>query len=614
MVLIVFGYAYFYNAYNWNHISRFDAIFSFVERDTPDQLSFRIDHFLLSPLMGRNTGDWARNEEQGAHYYSNKAPGIMLLGVPVYALLYTGESLLGAVPESQSWTRINTYLLNTILSVVPAAWAALLFLRLARRNLGLLDREAMALTLLLFFGTLVFPYATQLWGHVTAAAFLIAALYFLLGDSNGSAAWSGCFVGMAVLSEYSAAIPLLGMLGLLAIGGQRSRFAAFVIGGLPAFAVHFIYHRALFGSGFALASFYNNPKFLDAEKVGGIFAGIETEAIFGLSFSAHHGLFFFSPFLLLIVPSVLLVVAPSGPSQREREVGPRSGPDSQLLFLSLFTIGGFALMNMSFNGWHGGFCLGPRYLIPSVPFYAVLLAPIVIALRGKTRLGIGLLVLLGSLSIANMSLLAIRAPSTTFLEENQSNPLMGYYRDLLSGELRGQRLSPLRLDGDWIVEGKVTPQRNGSLDLAGGSDKMSGAWPRAESFLRMKKPESSHFVMGWQGDLGLRVNGADVSTPHHEGHAVETISVKLASGENAISVSLQDSDEGRFSFFALASQARPRLPRASRDAPIHSRSGSNLGKQLGLEGVASLVPFFLGMALIAVLLIRALPPRGAEGP
>jgi hypothetical protein len=602
VALILFGYGYFYNAHNWNHISRFDAIFAFVESDTPNQFSFRIDHFLVSPVMGRNTGDWARNESHAPHYYSNKAPGVMLVGVPVYALLYHTEALFGAVPESHAWTRINTYLLNLALSVVPAALAAVFFLRFARRRLGLADREAMLLTLLLFFATLIFPYATQLWGHTTAAAFLILALSKLLEEERSAAAFSGCFAGMAVLAEYSAVIPLFGMLILLALERERSRLFAFLLGGFPAFVVHFVYHRALFGSGFGAASLYNNPKFHEIEKLGGIFGGLEPAAFFGLSFSPHHGLFYFMPLLLLTIPALIVSFKRSGSAAPG---APSGALDRRLLLLSLWILAGFALMNLSFNGWHGGFCLGPRYLIPALPFAMVLLAPIVVGLRDQGRPARLVFALVAAISIANMSLLAMRAPSTTFIEEGQASPLPGYYADFSAGRLGDQRLSPLRLDGEWRVDARVVTQRNGVLALGDGSP--GGGGPRAESFLHMSKPGRVRLVLGWQGDLALQVNGAAIETPHHVGQESLTIPVLLESGDNAISVSLRNSESPRISFFALASQGRPKLPRPSPEAPEPALSGSNLGRLLGLEGVMSVLPWMLGMAAIAWRLARALP-------
>lgn len=77
-VLLCCGW--FYAQGGWNQNARYDMIYSFVEPGTPDFLSFRIDHFLVDAQKTVNTGDWAFHD---GHYYSNKAPGASLLGIPV---------------------------------------------------------------------------------------------------------------------------------------------------------------------------------------------------------------------------------------------------------------------------------------------------------------------------------------------------------------------------------------------------------------------------------------------------------------------------------------------------------------------------------------------------
>ena len=499
---------------------------------------------------------------------------------------------------------VNTYLLNLALSVLPVAWAAVLFMRLARRDLRLDDRESLGLTLLLCFGTFLFPYATQLWGHVTAAAFIIGALYFWLDESRRAAAWSGALIGLAVLAEYSAAIPLLAMALALALSQRWSRLGAFVIGGLPALFFHGIYHQAAFGNAFSLASFYNNPKFRDADKLGGIFGGLEWDAFWGLGFSLDHGLFLFVPVLLLAIPSAVVGLrSGSGIDDAGRESARR---ERTLQIVSLGSIGGFVLMNASFNGWHGGFCLGPRYLIPSLPFWAVLLAPGIRWLRGRGRAWGTACAALALIGVANMSLLAMRAPTTTFVEEGQRNPLLGYYRDFAAGRLGAQRLSPLRLDGSWMIDGRAVPQRNGALGLA----PHDGA--RAESFVEVPQPLTAQLAMDWQGDLELRVNGAKVETPHHAMRRRAFVDVALVAGDNAISVAQSRGASEDVSIFVLGPQGRVLFPRASRDAPEPRLSGSNVGTQLGLAGVASVLPWFAGMALIRTFASRAL--RGPQSP
>ena len=98
--LVVLIYGFFHGGGGPNQNSRFDAMVSFVEPGTADSGTFRIDRFmsdgsggLIDPTRrGGNTMDWSwypphgranpvleAGEIQG-HYYSNKAPGPILLG------------------------------------------------------------------------------------------------------------------------------------------------------------------------------------------------------------------------------------------------------------------------------------------------------------------------------------------------------------------------------------------------------------------------------------------------------------------------------------------------------------------------------------------------------
>ena len=56
---------------DWNQNSRFDLVVALVEDHT-----FQIDKYVA------NTGDYALYD---GHYYSDKAPGMALLGLPVYS-------------------------------------------------------------------------------------------------------------------------------------------------------------------------------------------------------------------------------------------------------------------------------------------------------------------------------------------------------------------------------------------------------------------------------------------------------------------------------------------------------------------------------------------------
>src|SRR6201993_1308275 len=79
-VALFLTYAYFYQAGGWNQNTRFDLVRAVLEQGT-----FSIDKYHA------NTGDKAFVD---GHYYSDKAPGLSLISIPLVA---GAEPVLGAV-------------------------------------------------------------------------------------------------------------------------------------------------------------------------------------------------------------------------------------------------------------------------------------------------------------------------------------------------------------------------------------------------------------------------------------------------------------------------------------------------------------------------------------
>ena len=121
LFVFVFGLgSYFYNGYGWNQTARYDAIWAFVEPG-PHQHTFAIDAFVTDAEAGLNTGDYARNPDHSPHFYSNKAPGTSLLGIPAYFVLFHVERALGIDPVSIRAVLTNAYLINLWVTVLPVA-------------------------------------------------------------------------------------------------------------------------------------------------------------------------------------------------------------------------------------------------------------------------------------------------------------------------------------------------------------------------------------------------------------------------------------------------------------------------------------------------------------
>lgn len=424
-LLVFLAHAWFASALGWNQSARAGAIFAFVEPG-PNRFSLRIDEFVESDARNLQTGDWALGAD--GHYYSNKAPGLSLLGVPAYALLYGLERLVGAEPRSEPVTRLNTVALNLWCSVAwTAAATAVLWLFLAAA--GLTRSDALLGALAYAFATLVFPYDTSLWGHTTAASCLLIALCLAWWPGGVRWPWlAGALGGLAVLIEYLALLPLVAVVAAAIVREVRSRERlAFGAAALLPLLVLPLYQHAVFGDPFATATSQGNPGFREPGRAFGVLGPVDPGALWGLSFSAWRGLFLYCPVLLF---------AAVGGAQRWRS-GERS-----LVAACLTGFTATLLFVASFNAWPGGMASGPRYLIVALPLLAVL-APRLADLPPWTRL-----LHAGLLALSACNMLALAAVDL-MIDESDENPLYGFaYRRLLAGDY--PHLSDAANFGQWL--------------------------------------------------------------------------------------------------------------------------------------------------------------------
>lgn len=410
-LLVFFAHAYFVGAIDWNQSARIGAIVTFIEPG-PNRFTLRIDEFVHDNERNLVTGDWAMGAD--GHRYSNKAPGVVLIGVPAYAVMHALERLVGMNPRSQAVTRLNTILLNLWCSVAwTAAATVVLFLFLAAG--GFTHAEALLGALAYAFGTLVLPYGASIWGHATAAACLLVALCLAWWPSGVRWPWlAGTLGGLAVLIEYSAAFGLAAVAVALLMRrvSWRERIS-FGVGALLPLLVLLLYHHVVFGNFLITATARGNPIFREPGRAFGVLGGVEWHALWGLLFSRWRGLFLYCPVLLF---------AFVGCWQRWR------GGRRALVAACLVAFSASVLFVASFNAWWGGWASGPRYLIVAIPLLAVV-APRLGSLAPWTR---GLYV--GALALSVCNMLALTAVEL-MMDEAERNPLYGLaYRLLATGQ------------------------------------------------------------------------------------------------------------------------------------------------------------------------------------
>jgi hypothetical protein len=350
------SYAYFYQAGGWNQNSRFDLTRAIVEHGT-----VRIDRY------EKNTGDEAKRD---GHYYCDKAPGVSLLGVPVWAVVYAGA----ARPPRPEQLAIGAWLATVFAIGIPSALAVVALFAIARR-LG--ARAPWAMTIAVGYGlaTLAFPYATVYYGHQLVAALLVIAFELVQegGASRSRFAAVGALLGLAVVVEYPAA---LAAIPIFVYAMRGAPWKTVVIGtalgaAIPAVVLAW-YHTAAFGGPLTLPYEFSTQK----HRHMGWFMGLgvpDLDVAWQILGSSYRGLFYSAPWLLLCVPGAVRLW--------------RAGFREVVVACSAIVVL-FVWLNASLVDWQGGWAMGPRYLIPAIPFMVVLAAGVVLPPRRAVARGL----------------------------------------------------------------------------------------------------------------------------------------------------------------------------------------------------------------------------------
>lgn len=409
---LTFTWRHFWNTNEYSRI--------FLTRALIDHQSFSIDKIIVS----HNTQDKSFFEGK---YYSNKAPLSSFLAAPAYLSIRMME-IFGRLEISEA---MEIYLITSIcLSIPSALFLLLLFKFWSAVTLHYPLRRAVMIAYAL--GTMVWPYSTMYYGHLLAGMSLFLAFLIVFNTSKvkpGKETFFECgfFCGFAFAIEYPAALIALCIFIYTAIVGKNLRAALyqllagifiivlwlhvgliesiiaphvldlfephgfvlvvsiivtvvislitilrsptnlmFFLGAALPVGVTFYYHLNCFGGLFQFPYYHETfQKFAIAHQQG--IAGVtfpgslrelggQLSSLLQLLFSPYRGLFFYSPFLLIGVSGMIKMIR--DPEWR------REG----WLFLSVVVV--YFLFLSAFSDWEGGWSMGPRHLVPILPFLA----------------------------------------------------------------------------------------------------------------------------------------------------------------------------------------------------------------------------------------------------
>jgi hypothetical protein len=361
LFVLAFGvYAYFFQAGGWNQNSRFALVRAVVE-----------EHSLAIDDYAAYTRDLAFF---GGRIYSEKAPGLSMLAVPVWAALHPlahGERPRGRLIHLAAY-------LTTVLTVsLPSAVAVALLFRIAVR-LGTPPPASAAVAAAYAFATLALPYATLFYAHQTVAAFLLGAFTLVFerrseGATAGRLVMVGFLLGYAIASEYPTAL-LAAVIGLYAAALVRPwpRLGWIVLGAAVPLAGLAAYHTLAFGGPFTVPYSVS----ADPNRQGGLFVGItppDPRLLSKILFSSERGLMHHTPWLALALPGLVGLF---------RRRATRLEGWTCLAAIAVGLIFNSALTRTP-DDWRGGAGVGTRVLVPWLPFFAIAVAGVALPEWGR---------------------------------------------------------------------------------------------------------------------------------------------------------------------------------------------------------------------------------------
>lgn len=302
--------------------------------------------------FGHNTID--RSVYEG-RFYSNKAPGLALLATPVLAVL---EPALRLGEFGDTRVSYVAHLLTVAVVGLPTALLVVLVATVTR-ELGATSAAGWAAGLALGLGTALWPFATTLYSHNTAALLAFGGFAAALRAPAASrpalvSAAAGLALGAATLVEFPAGIAALLVLPLLLFPSRDRwrRLAPYVGAGASMALPLGLYNWASFGAPWRLSYALTDFESFTGMREGLFGVSLPTASGVGEILVGPAGLFTQSPFMALGFVGLALLA--------------RRRPGPAAVGAAVFV--GFVLYNGAFWAPMGGTSTGARYLVPALAF------------------------------------------------------------------------------------------------------------------------------------------------------------------------------------------------------------------------------------------------------
>jgi hypothetical protein len=300
-------------------------------------------------------------------YFSVYAPGLSYLSYPfgVLGFILNHGSLV-----IQSWAILT----DEGFVALCAAISALVLYKICRMYAT--PRPSLLASLTLAFGTIVWPFATELFDHDVAMLFSLLGVYCVLRcartegkgyEKYAVLAAGGAALGIGYTIEYLSALLILPLVLFLLYKRKLNLtlgavfFATFVIGPLLDLA----YNQTVTGNPLTFPEDLWNGSTALSRFVP---SQLLTVPFYNL-LSPYRGLLLYSPVLFVGIYGLF------------RMYGSGKFRGDAVLFLSLFLFG--LIPYSAWSPWDGGYSFGPRFLVDVIPYLVIPIAFVLSEARGK---------------------------------------------------------------------------------------------------------------------------------------------------------------------------------------------------------------------------------------
>lgn len=333
-------------------------------------------------------------------------PGQAVACIPWYAV---GQYVLARLPGVPHEDTDLVVAFTSCLSSATFAALTVTFFFLLLIGIGTPLRSALMATAMLGLATPVFAYSAWLFSEPLSAAIFTGVAWLLFGGRSENepislrrATLAGLILGLATVVRPTnvLAIAIFAVAVLVRDGKDALRPAlAFCAASAIGMGILLAHNALLFGSPFA----FGYPTIAEGAKRLNSFDTPIFKGLYGFLFSPGKSVFIFAP------PLILALAGLGALWRRDRSLA------TLAMLLPLANLFFFA----KYSQWEGGYCVGPRYLVPGLVLLCLGLGPALARDSARIKALATVLLVSGAL-VQGISL------ATSFMEDQAPR---GHYYD-----------------------------------------------------------------------------------------------------------------------------------------------------------------------------------------